>query len=61
VVQPGDAIQNPVTGERIVFLATSRQTHGEAVVIETQVQPGGFVAAGSRSVANGSSPRPARR
>jgi quercetin dioxygenase-like cupin family protein len=45
VVQPGDAIQNPVTGERIVFLATSRQTRGEAVVIETQVQPGGFVAA----------------
>jgi quercetin dioxygenase-like cupin family protein len=45
VVQPGDTIQNPVTGERIVFLATSRQTRGEAVVIETQVQPGGSVAA----------------
>ncbi len=45
MVQPGDTIQNPVTGERIVFLATSRQTRGEAVVIETQVQPGGFVAA----------------
>ena len=45
MVQPGDTIQNPVTGERIVFLATSHQTRGEAVVIETQVRPGGFVAA----------------
>jgi quercetin dioxygenase-like cupin family protein len=45
VVQPGDTIENPVTGERIVFLATSRQTGGEAVVIETHVQPGGSVAA----------------
>jgi quercetin dioxygenase-like cupin family protein len=45
VVQPGDTIRNPVTGERIVFLATSRQTRGEAVVIETQVEPGGCVAA----------------
>ena len=45
MVRPGDTIQNPVTGERIVFLATSRQTRGEAVVIETRVEPGGFVAA----------------
>jgi len=45
VVQPGDTIRNPVTGERIVFLATSRQTRGEAVVIETQVEPEGCVAA----------------
>ena len=45
MVQPGDTIRNPVTGERIVFLATSRQTRGEAVVIETQVEPGGCVAA----------------
>src|SRR5213078_2392916 len=32
--------------ERITFLATSVDTDGEAVVIETVVQPDGFVAAG---------------
>lgn len=43
--QPGDSIENPVTGERLVFHLTSAQTHGEKVVFETYVQPGGFVAA----------------
>jgi quercetin dioxygenase-like cupin family protein len=46
MIRTGDTIQNPVTGERITFLATSRDTDGEAVVIETVVQPKGFVAAG---------------
>jgi hypothetical protein len=32
MIQAGDTIENPVTGERIVFLATSRETNGEAVV-----------------------------
>ncbi len=41
----GDSIENPVTGERIVFRQTSRDTGGEAVVIETYVEPSGFVAA----------------
>ncbi len=45
MVQPGDTIENPVTGERIVFLTIATQTGGEAVVIETHVQPGGCVAA----------------
>jgi mannose-6-phosphate isomerase-like protein (cupin superfamily) len=45
MIQAGDSIENPVTGERIVFRQTSRETGGEAVVIETFVQPGGFVAA----------------
>ena len=45
MIQAGDVIENPVTGERIVFHQTSRETNGEAVVIETFVQPGGFVAA----------------
>jgi quercetin dioxygenase-like cupin family protein len=45
MIRTGDTIQNPVTGERITFLATSRDTDGEAVVIETVVQPKGFVAA----------------
>ena len=41
----GDTIENPVTGERIVFRHTAAETNGEAVVVETYVQPGGFVAA----------------
>jgi quercetin dioxygenase-like cupin family protein len=45
VIRAGDTIENPVTGERIVFHQTSRETGGEAVVIETFVQPHGFVAA----------------
>src|SRR3954467_8335842 len=45
MIRAGDTIQNPVTGERITFLATSRDTDGEAVVIETVVEPDGFVAA----------------
>jgi mannose-6-phosphate isomerase-like protein (cupin superfamily) len=45
MIHAGDTIENPVTGERIVFLETSRETGGEAVVIETHVQPNGFVAA----------------
>jgi quercetin dioxygenase-like cupin family protein len=45
MIRTGDTIHNPVTGERITFLATSADTDGEAVVIETVVQPHGFVAA----------------
>ena len=45
MIRAGDVIENPVTGERIVFLKTSRETGGQAVVIETYVQPNGFVAA----------------
>jgi quercetin dioxygenase-like cupin family protein len=45
MIQAGDVIENPVTGERLVFLKTSRETNGEAVVLETFVKPDGFVAA----------------
>lgn len=45
MVRAGDSIENPVTGERIVFRQTSRDTGGDAVVIETFVNPNGFVAA----------------
>ena len=45
MIRAGDVIENPVTGERIVFRKTSRETGGQAVVIETYVQPNGFVAA----------------
>jgi len=45
LIRTGDIIEDPVTGERITFLATSVDTDGEAVVFETFVQPDGFVAA----------------
>src|SRR5437879_2094384 len=45
MIHAGVTIHNPVTGERLVFRQTSRETNGEAVVIETFVQPNGFVAA----------------
>jgi mannose-6-phosphate isomerase-like protein (cupin superfamily) len=45
VIHAGDTIENPVTGERIVFNKTSAETGGEAVEIEVYVRPGGIVAA----------------
>jgi mannose-6-phosphate isomerase-like protein (cupin superfamily) len=45
MIRAGDTIENPVTGERIVFRKTSQETGGQAVVSETYVQPNGFVAA----------------
>jgi len=45
MIRTGDTIENLVTGERVTFLATSADTDGDAVVIETVVQPDGFVAA----------------
>lgn len=45
MIRSGDTIENPITGERITFHATSADTNGEAVVIECTVQPEGFVAA----------------
>ena len=44
MIQAGDTIENPVTGERIVFRKTAADTNGEAVVIECFVKPDGFVA-----------------
>jgi quercetin dioxygenase-like cupin family protein len=45
MIHAGDTIENPVTGERIRFVKTSRETNGELVEIEVTVQPNGFVAA----------------
>ena len=45
MIRAGDTIENPVTGERIVFHQTARETNGAAVVFETFVEPHGFVAA----------------
>jgi quercetin dioxygenase-like cupin family protein len=44
MIQAGDVIENPVTGERLVFRKTSLETNGEAVELETFVKPDGFVA-----------------
>ncbi len=44
MIRTGDTIENPVTGERIVFRQTSADTNGEAVVIECFVKPDGAVA-----------------
>jgi quercetin dioxygenase-like cupin family protein len=45
LIATGDTIVNPVTGERILFRKTARETGGEAVILECFVQPTGFVAA----------------
>ena len=45
MIRPEDRLENPVTGEVLVFHRTSEQTNGESVLVETIVRPGGFVAA----------------
>jgi quercetin dioxygenase-like cupin family protein len=45
MIHSGDRLENPVTGEVLVFHRTSADTHGDAVVLETIVRPDGFVAA----------------
>ena len=44
MISTGQTIENPVTGERITFHKTSRDTGGEYVLIEAAVAPGGGVA-----------------
>jgi mannose-6-phosphate isomerase-like protein (cupin superfamily) len=45
VIVAGTSIQNPVTGETLVFHETSHETNGERCVFETIVDPDGGVAA----------------
>jgi len=45
MIRTGDMIENPVTGERMIFRKTAADTGGEAVVVEAVVQPDGAVAA----------------
>jgi quercetin dioxygenase-like cupin family protein len=45
MIRTGDMIENPVTGERMIFRKTAADTGGEAVVVEVVVQPYGAVAA----------------
>ncbi|MGH3044790.1 MAG: hypothetical protein ACRDM2_08680 [Gaiellaceae bacterium] len=44
-IRSGKTIENPVTGEKILFLQTAAETNGELVEIEVAVQPDGAVAA----------------
>jgi mannose-6-phosphate isomerase-like protein (cupin superfamily) len=44
MIRAGDAIVNPVTGERLVFELTSHETDGAYTVFDTFVEPGGAVA-----------------
>lgn len=39
----GDIIENPVTGERITFLKTPRDTGGELLRLEWSLEPDGFL------------------
>jgi quercetin dioxygenase-like cupin family protein len=45
MISKGDRLENPITGETLIFRRTSEETGGEAVVVETIVRPNGFVAA----------------
>lgn len=45
MIHPGDRLENPVTGEVLVFHRTAAETGGESVLVETIVRPHGFVAA----------------
>jgi hypothetical protein len=43
LVRPGDQIENPVTGERIVFRETARETEGALLAFDYVLRPGGSV------------------
>ena len=45
MITTGQTLRNSVTGETLVFRTTSADTNGEAVVVETFVEPNGAVAA----------------
>jgi quercetin dioxygenase-like cupin family protein len=45
MIHAGDRLENPITGEVLVFHRTSEETGGESVLVETIVRPHGFVAA----------------
>jgi quercetin dioxygenase-like cupin family protein len=45
MIRAGDTLVNPVTGERLVWELTSRDTNGAYTLFDTYVEPGGAVAA----------------
>jgi hypothetical protein len=42
--EPGQKIDNPITGEHIVFKRTSRETAGECVLMDVSLRPAGVIA-----------------
>lgn len=45
MARSGDAIEHPVTGERVVWRSVAEDTGGELLELELFARPGGFVAA----------------
>jgi quercetin dioxygenase-like cupin family protein len=45
MIRTGQTLENPITGERVVFRQTAADTKGEAVLVDVFVEPHGFVAA----------------
>jgi mannose-6-phosphate isomerase-like protein (cupin superfamily) len=45
MIVAGKTVENPVTGERLTFLETARETAGEYVRFEAQIAPGGSLPA----------------
>lgn len=45
MVRAGDAIENPVSGERITFVRTSEQTGGALAEMDLELSPAAFLAA----------------
>jgi mannose-6-phosphate isomerase-like protein (cupin superfamily) len=45
VAQTGEVLENPATGERVVFRRTAADTNGELLEYEFVFRPRGFVAA----------------
>jgi quercetin dioxygenase-like cupin family protein len=45
MIRPGDRLENPVTGEVLIFHRTAEETGGKSVLVEVIVRPHGFVAA----------------
>ena len=43
MLNPGDVIENPVTGERATVRSTGRETNGELCAVDMTVRPGGGV------------------
>src|SRR4051812_43195773 len=42
--RPNQRIVNPITGERIVFRRTTRETDGQCLLFEVELRPGGVIA-----------------
>jgi quercetin dioxygenase-like cupin family protein len=43
MIEPGDTLENPVTGERFTFTHTAASTNGELLAFDFALRPGGAV------------------